>query len=68
MLHPIICTCTHNATQHPNGGPCTGRDSYGLPCECPSIEPDAYWNNLPTDGAEEHHEGPQKGSHRPPGG
>lgn len=35
------CTCTHFSDEHRRAtGPCRALDSYGLPCACPSLEPD----------------------------
>lgn len=45
-----ICACTHAEHRHAKG-PCSGRDSYGLPCECPSFEIDRVWSGLEGDGA-----------------
>lgn len=34
-----MCNCRHWIEQHgDDGGPCTGLDSYGIPCECPSYQ------------------------------
>jgi hypothetical protein len=29
------CECGHSYSQHPDGGRCTGLDSYGVRCACP---------------------------------
>ncbi|WP_431728604.1 hypothetical protein [Verrucosispora sp. TAA-831] len=36
--HVDAVTGHHPLSQHPDGGRCTGVDSYGLPCQCPSFE------------------------------
>lgn len=37
---PEVCECRHYPEEHrPHAvGACRGRDSYGLPCQCPSYE------------------------------
>jgi hypothetical protein len=42
----IVCSCSHLEREHAVDGPCRGRDSYGLPCECPGVEVDGYWSGL----------------------
>jgi hypothetical protein len=44
---PLVCTCTHTRLEHEDT--CSGRDSYGLPCECPGFEIDRYWSGLDND-------------------
>jgi hypothetical protein len=34
-----LCECGHVYSDHPEGGRCTGRDSYEQQCECPSPVP-----------------------------
>lgn len=35
---PILCECSHFSMFHADGsGRCSGLDSYGCPCECPSL-------------------------------
>ncbi|MFJ2007010.1 hypothetical protein [Streptomyces chartreusis] len=64
---PVLCTCKHTDEQHAENGPCQADDSYGQPCECPSLEPSKYENDtdVQTDTDEEHW-GPQLGGHQPP--
>lgn len=49
-----FCTCGHDATAHAHrAGRCTGLDSYGLPCACPSLEPDLNTVAVDVDAARE---------------
>lgn len=56
-----MCECSHEgpggfhgADEHLSGvGPCGGLDSYGLPCECPSLE-EAIGPSRDDDDAEEY--------------
>jgi hypothetical protein len=57
-----VCTCSHGIADHVHSrGRCRERDSYRLPCECPSFEhdpndderPDSDWNEFEPDGREE---------------
>ena len=35
---PVLCECGHLDLMHTNHrGKCKGLDSYGCPCECPSV-------------------------------
>ncbi|WP_146605827.1 hypothetical protein [Micromonospora craterilacus] len=36
--HAALTTGSHLLSYHPFGGRCSGLDSYGLPCQCPSFE------------------------------
>lgn len=47
----LVCTCMHAEDRHAKG-PCSGRDSYGLPCECPSFEVDRHWSGLDAESDE----------------
>ncbi|UXE04218.1 hypothetical protein SEA_BLUENGOLD_74 [Gordonia phage BlueNGold] len=29
-----VCLCNHDLKIHRHDGPCGGKDSYGIPCEC----------------------------------
>lgn len=42
----LVCSCRHLESEHGDGGPCAGLDSYSLPCECPSLEVDRHWSGL----------------------
>lgn len=34
--YQVSCSCNHMPEQHASGQQCQGRDSYELPCSCPS--------------------------------
>lgn len=64
---PVLCTCKHVDSEHPESGPCRAEDSYGQPCECPGLEPSQYENDMNAEaGTDEQHWGPQLGGHQPP--
>ncbi|MEC4016128.1 hypothetical protein [Streptomyces sp. H27-D2] len=44
---PLVCTCAHVRSEHDDV--CSGRDSYGLACECLSFEIDRYWSGLDSE-------------------
>ncbi|QGF20249.1 hypothetical protein SEA_SIXAMA_70 [Gordonia phage Sixama] len=46
---PAPCTCNHDMIKHRRDGKCGGKDSYGIPCDCPSYEPDPHWNEFDHD-------------------
>lgn len=53
-MDTTFCTCNHQLDEHRWArGACTGPDSYGLPCACPSFEPDPNTVDLDLDAARE---------------